>query len=356
MQKRLLTVLTSGLLAAGASATASAQALEAKVSGQVDRALMWVDDGTQTELQNVDNSFSSTRLRLAGSGQLTPSLKAGAVFENEFQSNPSNKVTQTVKSVAPVFAERHAFAYFQGGFGRLSVGQTDGAANYGTEVDLSGTDLAQGALATNAIGGGILFRNTTTTGPSIGATTSNQDFESRYDLLRYDTPAFGPLTLALSSGVSSSRDVREAALRYNGDVAGGQLAAAVGWSNKDADPADPSTFDQDTTGGSVSWLFAGGLNITFATSKRDVATSRKGKFDYVKLGYKIGGHAFSVDFGKAKDQAAADDEAKVMGIGWVYKPVKWADVYAAAEQHSLDRPGTNFDDIRIVMAGSRIKF
>lgn len=336
----------------------AAHAVEAKLSGQVNRALMSVNDGTDTELQNVDNHVSSTRFRFAGSAEMMPGVKAGLVFENEFESNRSDKVTQTVKSTSPSLDERHAFVYFDGGFGKVSLGQTDGAANGGTEVDLSGTDIVQGALAANAIGGGILFRNSTIMGPSIGSTTNNQDFESRYDVLRYDAPFLGPVELAVSTGINNSQKVNEVALRFNGGVGGGKLAGALGLSKKDADPNNPATFDQDNSGGSISWLSDSGINVTLSISKRDVATgpAREGKFNYLKVGYKTGQHAFSVDFGKAKDQAAADDEAKVMGVAWVYKPISWADIYAAFEKHSLDRPGTSFDDIHIITVGSRIKF
>lgn len=346
---KMLSALVGAAVAVGAG---TADAVEAKLSGHVNRALMWVDDGTNTELHNVDNNVSSTRFRFTGSGELMPGVKAGIVFENEFESNASNAVTQTAKTQDPTFKERQSNVYFQGGFGKLTLGQTDGAANGGTEVDLSGTSVVQGALATNAVGGAILFRNSTVTGPSIGGTTSNQDFESRYDLLRYDSPALGPVTLAVSTGVNGGQDTREAALWYSGNIAGGKLAAALGFSRQDA-----TVSDDKTTGGSISWLASSGLNVTLATSKRDIPnTTREGKFNYVKLGYMAGQHAFSVDFGKGKDQSASGDDAKVMGVAWVYTPVKWAEIYATLEQHSLDQPGISFDDIQIVMAGSRIKF
>jgi predicted porin len=354
--KKVFLSVSAGVILA--LCTGAANAVEAKISGQVNRALMSVNDGTDTELHNVDIHNSSTRIRFAGSAEMMPGVTAGLVFENEFESNRSDKVTQTVKSTAPTWGERHQFVYFAGGFGKLSLGQTDGAANGGTEVDLSGTSIVQGALADNAIGGGILFRNSTIMGPSIGSTTNNQDFESRYDVLRYDTPALGPVKVAVSTGISSSQKVNEVALRFSGGVAGGKLAAALGMSKKDADPNNAATFDQDTSGGSISWLSDSGISVTLSTSKKDVATgpAREGKFSYLKAGYKTGQHAFSVDFGKGKDQAQADDEAKTMGVAWVYKPISWADIFAALEKHSLDRPGTEFDDIQIIVVGSRIKF
>jgi hypothetical protein len=64
----------------------------------------------------------------------------------------------------------------------------------------------------------------------------------------------------------------------------------------------------------------------------------------------------SVDYGKGKDFGVEGDDAKMVGLAYVYTPQKWIDLYAGLKQHSLDRPGSNFEDIRFVSAGTRIKF
>ena len=45
-----------------------------------------------------------------------------------------------------------------------------------------------------------------------------------------------------------------------------------------------------------------------------------------------------------------------MGLAYVYMPVRWAEIYGAYKKHTLDRPGTGFNDINILMAGARLKF
>jgi len=352
-RKKVLGALVGGAFCAGTLAWAPAHALEAKLSGQINRALLSVDDGTQKETHNVDSSISSTRVRLTGSEEIMPGFTAGIVLENEYQSNPSNAVTQTAKSVAPSVGERHANIYFQGNFGYLSFGQGDGAANGGTEVDLSGTTVAQWAGVSD-IGGAMRFRNSTATGPTIGQTTSQQDFESRYDRLRYDTPAFGPAKLAFSYGVKDGFDTRETALWFSSKFTdGSRLAGALGVSKQET---ATSGFYDKTRGGSLSWLGSTGFSLTLSSSKREINTTRDGKFRYLKLAYASGRHAFSVDNAKTNDQNAIGDTAKVKGVAWVYTPVKWAEIYAAYKRHSLDRPGSSYDDIKILMVGSRVKF
>ena len=299
-------------------AHAQAQGLEVKVSGQINRAFMSLRDGVQSDTFHVDNSISGTRIRVAGSAPISPTLRAGAVAEFGYLSNASDAVTFAAQTATTGFVERHIDLYFEGSWGKVSLGQSDGAANGGVEVDLSGTTVAQFADAI-AIGGAFAFRNSSTgaLGPTIAATTSQQDFESRYDRIRYDTPNFNGFSGAISSGTKANTNVSELALRYSGDLGEmGKLAGAVGYSKEGAAPGG---IDDKVTGGSISWLMRNGISATFATSNRDVAVNREGKFNYFKLGYQWGQHAVSGDYGRAKDEAAAGDNAKVMGLAYVYR-------------------------------------
>ena len=149
--------------------------------------------------------------------------------------------------------------------------------------------------------------------------------------------------------------MQEAALWYSADFArAGKLAAALGWSQED--PTLVGGVDDETVGGSVSWLAPGGFNLTYGYTQRDVAATREGKFNYLKVGYKTGKHAVSVDYGMGDDQAASGDEASVFGIGYVFTPIAWAELFALYKVHSLDRPGVSLDDITVFMVGSRVKF
>jgi hypothetical protein len=256
-------------------------------------------------------------------------------------------------TAGPTFAERHTAVFVEGGWGKVTLGQTDGAANGGVEVDLSGTSVAHYAGNTD-IGGGFTFRNSAgaLTGPTIGASSNQQDFESRYDLVRYDTPLFGGFKVAGSLGTKSSSDVKELALWYSGNIGGfGQLAGALGYSQKDIAAGDDTII-----GGSISWLHGSGFNVTFGRTDREVDLQQDRAFTYLKLGYKSGKHAVSVDFGRGEDQAVNGDEADFYGIAYVWTPAPWAELYAMVKQHTLDRSGASFQDVKFVMVGSRLKF
>jgi predicted porin len=352
-------LLTAAIGAALAVAGTSAHAIEGKFSGQVNRAVMMADDGLVSETHHVDNDTSSSRFRFTGSAEMLPGVKAGLVWEMGYQSNSSSKVTQAVRTSNPTLDERHQHVYFEGAFGNVSLGQGDGAANGGIEVDLSGTSVINYAGVTD-IGGALAFRNGAgaLTGATIANTTSQQDFESRYDRLRYDTPSFGGFKLSGSTGQKSERNVKEAALWYSGNLGeAGKLAGAVGFSKEDTAHIGA---DNETTGGSISWLAPFGLNVTLAYSAQEIitgaTTTRDGKFTYVKVGYKAGQHAVAVDMAKADEQGALDDEAGMIGVGYVFSPKSWAELYAGYKIHSLDRLNTTTEDISILTVGSRLKF
>src|SRR5688572_4087963 len=344
--------MVAALAAGGAllAGNATAQGIELRLSGQVNRALMHVDDGTDKEWFNVDNGNSSTRFRFNAEGPVMPGWRAGILFEAQYQSNPSDAVSFAGRNVPAELNERHMDVFVTGRWGTLRLGQGDGAANGAAEVDLSGTTVAHYS-STPDIGGAFEYRaGAAFSGTSIAASISNQDFESRYDRVLYQSPNFSGFIVEVSSGHKEA-DIVEAALRYSAKIGAlGQLAAALGWSREDA----PGT-DDEVLGGSVSWLHPSGFNLTFTHTARDLP-GREGKFNYLKGGYKFGQHAVSVDYGMGDDQAAAGDEAKVYGIGYVFTPIAWAEVFALYKIHSLDRSGPALEDITFAMVGTRVKF
>ena len=355
--RKTLLAAAVGAAVAALSGPLQAEGLEVKISGQLNRAIMGVDDGFDSEAFHVDNDNSSTCFRFVGSADVAPGIRAGILWEVEYQSNPSNLVTFAERD-SPTdtsLDERHIDLYFDTRWGKLSLGQGDGAANSGLEVDLSGTVVAQYS-GTSFIGGAIAFRTAAGgSGPTIVQTTNHQDFEGRYDRLRYDTPALAGFTLSGSHGVKDgNRDVGEVALRYSADLGAlGRVAGALGQSVEDAAPGG---IDDEVLGGSVSWLHGSGFNATLASSERELAPGRDGTFHYVKLGYRFGKHAFSADYALAEDQAATGDEARMAGLAYVYAPVSWLELYGAIKRHEFERPGADFEDIDIAMAGTRVKF
>lgn len=353
MDKKLLAAAGGAALV---MACLPARAVDIKVGGHVNRAIMFADDGSISKTHNVDGATSGTRFGFSGDADVRPGLKAGLEIEAGFQSNPADDVTQATPSVAPTLDERVMEVFLKGAMGKLSLGQGDGAANSGIQVDLSGTGVVTGTLSHN-LGESLAFKTSdgmAIGNATIGRTLNNQDFESRYDRVRYDTPAFGPFGFAVSQGTKSNFAVQEIAGRYRGDLGAlGRLAAAVGYSVQDT--ATPG-FDNKTIGGSASWLSALGFSVTVAYSKQDLTSTRKGDYKYGKIGYKWAKHAVSTDYTVANDQNVAGDKASRVMFGYVYNLEKWAELYSGYHINRLNRPGVSAENIKIFAVGARFKF
>lgn len=353
MTKKLLATTLFAVL--GAGTMVSAYAVDFKISGQVNRALLWADNGDDSDLFHVDNDNSSTRIRIKGSedfGKYT----AGFYFEQQFESNTSVNVDiPNTGDGADSDSERWREAWFSGSWGKLSIGQGDGAANGTSEVDLSGTSVVMYAGVVD-MNGGISWVDSAgiPLGVKIKDTRNQFDGLSRNDRLRYDTPKLGSFGFAFSQ---TNGDATEIAVRYSSNLGGGKIAAALGIVDTKDRGAPGSEFDQ--WGGSVSWLSAGGWNVTVAAGNREEDISGGVDSDnmYIKLGKKTGPHSVAIEFGGTDDLAANGDESENVGVGYVYKANKSVELYVAGRVYSLDRKvGVDGDDITAIMGGTRVKF
>ena len=136
MNKKVLAVAVSSALAA----PMAVHAVKYKLSGQINRAAVYQNDGRNSDIQFVDNISSGTRWRLTGSEDMGNGMKVGFNWEWQNSQNPANGGA-AIKSGDFGEAEtmRKAEVWFSGGWGKISLGQGDGAGNGTTEVDLSDT-------------------------------------------------------------------------------------------------------------------------------------------------------------------------------------------------------------------------
>jgi len=333
--------------------------VDVQLYGQVNRGVMYVDDGNDSDFYHVDNDNSSTRLGINAKTRTGGDLEVGARFEVQYESNSSSAVSQKSNSAGPDnFTQRHLDFFLESKrFGKLSIGQGNTASNETSEVDLSGTSLI-GYSSVEDVAGGMFFFDKTTNSLStatVGSVFNNMDGLSRKDRLRYDTPEFFGFALAGSAVEDNAEDV---ALWYNRKFPGFKLAGAVAYAN----PGSTSVDNQ--LNGSVSILLDSGFNATFAAgnqymraSGRDDATFYYGKLGYVQKYFDIGPTALSLDYGRNNDVAQNDDEADSFGFQFVQNLTDWrTELYLGYRHFSLDRTGKDFEDINAVMGGGRIKF
>ena len=150
-------------------AISPAKAVDFGISGQINRAALYADDGDDAKWFFVDSNNSSTRFRFTGSNEFDENWKVGIVWENQMESNSSSddSLNDDGDGVIDIgsdddvgditFTERKMEFYIEHKkFGKLTLGQGDTASNGAAEVDLSGTDV----VAYSTIGdmaGGFFF-------------------------------------------------------------------------------------------------------------------------------------------------------------------------------------------------------
>jgi predicted porin len=339
-----------------------------EVSGQVNRLVLYADDGDQARFFHADNDESSTRVRFKGKAKLNDDISAGALIEVQMESNSTADVTiDQNKSViaSNSFTERKLEVFFESKMlGKLSIGQGDTASNGSTEVDLSGTGVI-GLADNSALASSIAFVLSGTQGTSSGVTVgnvlNNQDGLSRDDRLRYDTPTFVGARLSTSWIDGDEWDV---ALRYGREFNGTEVALALAYWDA------ATTDDLDGYGGSASVLLPFGTNLTGAYSMQDIdlvaAPNAQAGLDsgfwYAKLGQQLdltslGKTSLAIDYSESDDQNADGTEAMAYGFMAVQKISEiGAEIYGTVRQYDVDIPAVSTEEVTIGAAGARIKF
>ncbi len=333
-----------------------------KLYGQVNKAVLYSDDGDEGNTYLVDNDNSSTRIGVTGSINASDNYEIGTMIEVEFQSNDSNLVNQNEKRGFGDnnFRKRHLDLWVNANaFGKFSLGWASTASDGTAEVDLSGTGVV-GYSSVGDMAGGQLFFDTNTNSLSdtnIKGVFSNMDGLGRDERIRYDTPSFSGFVGSASYIADGGGDV---AVRYSAQFDAFKLAAAVAYAN----PGSASSSIDDQLSGSVSVLHDSGFNGTFAMGSRDHKVDGRddGEFFYTKLGYRaswcpMGVTSLAVDCGRYSDISTDGDDADTFGFQMVQDFKEWgSEAYLCYRFHKLDRDNEDYDDINAIMTGMRVKF
>jgi predicted porin len=314
-----------------------------QVYGQINKALMIWDNGTDSDVFVVDGEQSGSRFGFVGKAKIKPGWTAGYNMEFDVVDNGSNHVTATndegvdgEPGVDGTPTLRQNYFYVESEtLGRISVGHQSTAADGATEVVLGNS------LAHSGIQGGAKF---------LGGHVNNLD-GGRADVVRYDSPAIYGFILSASWGENDYADV---ALRFKKEFNSIRLVAGIGyvWAEE---------ADTEEVAGSISVMHVPtGLYVAFAAADADTEGSDLDKsMWYVQAGIEkkllpYGSTTIYGEYGKYSEIALANVEATKLGFGIVQKIDSAAmDIYAQAQMYDLDNTA---DDVTTVMIGSRIKF
>lgn len=321
------------------------------ISGQVNKAVLFMDDGSTWTRSVIDNAASPTVLNITGEGKLSPNVTAGFRLELGVNENPAILILQDQVTV------RHSMVYLQTQAGKVSVGRTSTATDGIVEITVSNTDVAAKMLNLEPLSTAALFG-------------INLPFDGgRRDIVRYDSPSFGGFFVSGSySPTGGTEAVWDIAARYAGEFSGFRLAAGIGYRDEDNNvgllPSPlPALSTRDRVyGGSASLMHMGtGLFVNVAAAQVN-QESALGATDYrgyhVQAGWenRIWAVGKTTIYGEyaVLDFEGASINPNLLGIGVVQNLENAAmDVYVAYRRLDTDLGGP---EVQTIMFGSRIRF
>ncbi|MCB1529184.1 MAG: hypothetical protein KDJ45_15995, partial [Hyphomicrobiaceae bacterium] len=210
------------------------------VSGWVNEAVLFWDDGVESNAYQVTNMVSQTRFRFTGSAKISADWTAGYLIELGVAGSRSDGVDANFDDQGTGVSVRHSAWYLQSKtLGKMTVGQfssaTDGlldahVANIGHFMSENGAAMVGGFRVRNAAGGTGPRLNAFMGGTGAVATAGTDPGQigegNRNNVVRYDSPALAGFTVSAAWGEDDMWDV---ALRYAGEFSGFKLALNVGY-------------------------------------------------------------------------------------------------------------------------------
>lgn len=355
-----LAVLCLGAQAVGASS------VETEWSGNVNRAVLWTDDGRETNLHLVDNEASNTKLRWVAKSAVSGETTVGGKIEMGLVNSGSAVVWQNMKvDDGKSFTTRHADMWIENSsWGKFSMGHGSMATDGSTEADKSGASMMVYASFTD-LAGGTRFHTkgsqaaVVTGDPMVGDYFGQTD-GGRASRLRYDTPSMN----GFSASASYKANHWDLGVNYDGDFDTVEFTAALGYARAQKEKhfmGSASLLHKDT-----------GLSLTLAGSKNALDENHysgtyAGRTDdprasYLGLGWTTSiwncGHTnFGAGYFHGKNAAANKDKAKGWGLGVVQNLDKLStDAYVGWHNYDLKKTGTDYDKINAVMVGFNFTF
>jgi hypothetical protein len=372
MNKKALAVA----VAAALTAPMAAQAVSTNWYGHINRAMQFVDDGIDSDVNFVDPTAYSSRMGWSGTAEAGNGVTAGAKIEYDFRSNTvygdGAGVTRCddagICGLGAADASdtnlriRHAVVWFSGDWGKLSLGQTsdatDGVAYQSHNSAWEGTELGHDWGITGFRLDVAGAANPTTTVGTAYSFSSSFD-GGRRDLVRYDTPSFGPVSANVSVGTNSRFDT---SLRLSSDVGGGSLKAAIGYSEAGGSAGASAGGANETLSGSASYQFSQGTFIDGFYGTRDMnagAARSDPNTWYVALGHTWGNNTAVVDYLEGNDLTQGCNGDRI-GVGFKHGLSGGATLYTGYHHYTADcaglAAGTSINDVDEFHVGARVHF
>ncbi len=360
---------TAGQTSAGESpdnvVTSGNDKIKVSVSGQINRAVNFTDDGEETRAYFVDNDVSNSRVRWVGEGTTMDGTNLGSRIEFGISPNNSGDVSQENETSDDFLDVRKAEGFVRNDtYGMLQFGKGQAAADDTAEYDLSLVGAVNTYSGVADLFGAIQFTESSElTGIRVDDVFFNFD-GNRQNRVAIDSPIIGPgLQIAASAGDDQRYDI---ALKWGydyGDWSGVKIGDFLTLGAISI--RDPSRNDTD-------WRLAGsfsaiheptGLGLTVSggmdkRDKRDNPHNLYAKLSWDTTFFDFGDTGFGIDYTYGKNRQADSDDNQSYGLGFVQLIDDWStELYAQYRVFAYQREDEqNPDNIVAGTIGGRIKF
>lgn len=357
------------------------------VAGQVHQAVLFWDDGRESNTYVVGNKNDQSNFSFIGEARVSKDLKAGYAITLRLRDTLSDDVDQDRDDgTPPAFQIWESYWFLESErLGKLSLGQTSRVSDTAPENDLSETGVAAYA-GVQDMGGSFFLRLGTgaLSAITLGDVYSHLNGDTA-NVVRYDSPAIAGFILSASYGEDDMWDV---GARYEGEFSGFKLAASIAYTQ------DTDENGLDGTGGDPSKIIVGsaailhepsGLNALVSAGQRDFddPAFATASFVYAKLGWLaklngLGPTGFYGEYGRYRDFLSNRDggdldaafaginitgsTAEVWGVG-VVQHIEAAEmqIYLGYRHHDFDVDldgvaSPAIESFQSVVMGSKISF
>jgi predicted porin len=260
------------------------------ISGWVNEAVFWWDDGTEKNVYVGTNLIEQSRVRFLGEAKIDKDWTAGYILELGVQGSPSNQWNQfsdNSTNINPnnannaVLIRKSNWFIKNKTYGQVAVG-LNGTATYHLLDDADSTltrnvDDAEGAAI--YMSAFQLRHNGAQIGPPAvafplrwtdvlrGFNNSTPGDSGRRDVIRYDSPTFAGFTAIAAWGERSIWDV---ALTYKNDIGDINVSARAGYGESNDPGSQTGTGVVPGTGIPTSYVTGGTPCISSSTTTASV--------------------------------------------------------------------------------------
>lgn len=347
------------------------------LSGQINRQVLMMDDGFDTEVKHVDNQLTGSRFRIGGSGKVNSDISVGTMIEMGIIPNSAGATTQDATNSNSGAASTHEarvvdIFFTSTKFGRVYMGKGATGSDGSGEItnNMLGPIMQTGDM-THVPGGGFLFKNSgvDTGAGGRGALTianalSDYDGMGRANRIRYDSPTFMGLQARATHADQGDWD---ASLWHDATYFGFKVGAAIAYSEQPANTANDSI-----TNGSVSVMSPWGISVGAAAGRKVLESTptvnRVSNYWGATVSYEtafneLGKTGIGYTYTSHNGDASTDSDATGHQVAIVQEITAAAtELYVSYARASVDfdsadaGTGGQYKDVDAFTLGSRVRF